>query len=196
MTIMEAPKEKKTRWNRTTVVAAAGDLADTEGLGAVTLTRLAEVLGIRPPSLFNHVESLADLVRRLALGTLSDLVESLERAVAAHDEPSQALGAFMEAYRSFVRRHPGRYAATLAYPVAHWQSDPEWKTLDQRILDVGGNLAARFGLEGPAAIHALRGWRALAHGFSDLERQGGFGIPLDGDESFRLAVQALTPRIS
>jgi len=193
---MEAPKEKKIRWNRATVVAAAGDLADAEGLAAVTLTRLAEVLGIRPPSLFNHVESLADLVRLLALGALADLVDRLEGAVAAQETAPAALEALMQTYRTYVRQHPGRYAATLALPVAQVQNDPEWKALDERILEVGRGLAARFGLEGPAGIHALRGWRALAHGFSDLERQGGFGIPLDADESFRLAVQALTPRSS
>lgn len=191
---MEAPKEKKIRWNRATVVAAAGDLADAEGLAAVTLTRLAQGLGIRPPSLFNHVESLADLVRYLALGALAELVDRLEGAVTAQETASGALEALMQAYRGYVRQHPGRYAATLALPVAQVQNDPEWRALDDRILAVGRGLAARFGLEGPAAIHALRGWRALAHGFSDLERQGGFGIPLDCDESFRLAVHALTPR--
>lgn len=191
---MDSPKIKKTRWNQATVVAAAGDLADAEGLAAVTLTRLAEVLGIRPPSLFNHVASLADLVRLLALGALADLVGRLETAVASAPTAPEALEGLMGAYRGYVRQHPGRYAATLALPVAQLQGDAEWRALDERILVVGRGLAARFGLEGPAAIHALRGWRALAHGFSDLERQGGFGIPLDCDESFRIAVHALTPR--
>lgn len=188
------PMEKKPRWNRASVVAVAGDLADAHGLGALTLARLADELGIRPPSLFNHVDNLGDLIRQVALGALADLATDLEAAVASHEEPPRALAALMEAYRSYVHRHPGRYAATLAVPVAHGQNDPAWKALDERILGTGRSLAARWGLEGAAAVHALRSWRALAHGFSDLERQGGFGLPLDQDESFLWAVQALTPR--
>jgi hypothetical protein len=39
-------------------------------------------------------------------------------------------------------------------------------------------------LEEDEAIHALRGLRSLVHGFATLEISGGFGIPLDLDESF------------
>jgi hypothetical protein len=38
---------------------------------------------------------------------------------------------------------------------------------------------------GDDAVHAVRGLRALVHGFVTLETAGGFGFPLDRDESFR-----------
>jgi hypothetical protein len=43
---------------------------------------------------------------------------------------------------------------------------------------------ASFGLEGDDAVHAVRGLRSLVHGFASLDISGGFGLPLELDESF------------
>jgi hypothetical protein len=40
-------------------------------------------------------------------------------------------------------------------------------------------------------LHAVRGLRSLVHGFATLEVAGGFGMPLDIDESFRRLVELL-----
>jgi len=48
---------------------------------------------------------------------------------------------------------------------------------------------AGYGLEGDDALHATRGLRGLLHGFVSLETGGGFGVPLDLDESFRRLLQ-------
>lgn len=175
------------------MVVLAGDLADADGLETLTLTKLAQTMGIRPPSLFNHVDSLAGLVREVALAALAELWDRLVAALAVPGSPQESLIRMLEAYRSYVKDHPGRYAATLAFPALEAKNDPEWAAMDSLVVEKCLELTARFGLEGAEAIHALRGWRALAHGFSDLERRGGFGIPLDCDESFRLAVAALAP---
>src|SRR5215472_13481724 len=50
-----------------TVVRAAAELADASGLDSLTLAGLAEHLGVRVPSLYNHVEGLPGLRRSLAL---------------------------------------------------------------------------------------------------------------------------------
>jgi len=47
------------------VVAAGAALADEAGIGAVTLALLAERLGVKPPALYKHVASLADLQHRV-----------------------------------------------------------------------------------------------------------------------------------
>jgi AcrR family transcriptional regulator len=65
------------------VVAAAADLADREGIEALTLTRLAAHLEVRPPSLYAHVDGLDDLRRLLALQTLHELAATLSAATHA-----------------------------------------------------------------------------------------------------------------
>ncbi|MCP4852364.1 MAG: TetR family transcriptional regulator, partial [Actinomycetia bacterium] len=45
------------------VVDSAAALADSEGLDAVTLTRVALLLGVRQPALYRHIDSYDALVR-------------------------------------------------------------------------------------------------------------------------------------
>ena len=49
------------------VLDAAARIADADGLPAVTLARLAAELGVRPPSLYKHVDGLDAIHRGLAL---------------------------------------------------------------------------------------------------------------------------------
>ncbi len=53
-------------------------------------------------------------------------------------------------------------------------------------------MLASYGLSSEEAVHAARGLRSVAHGFATLEVSGGFGIPLDLDESFRRLLRAFT----
>ena len=49
------------------VVRAAADLADAKGIDALTLGEVAARLGVRTPSLYNHIAGLDGLRRDLAL---------------------------------------------------------------------------------------------------------------------------------
>ena len=49
---------------------------------------------------------------------------------------------------------------------------------------------ASCGLQGDDALHMVRGFRAVLHGFVMLETAGGFGLPLDREESFARLVGA------
>ena len=51
--------------DKSAVIAKAAELANSEGLDAVTLKSLAEVLGIQSPSLYNYVGSLSELKKEL-----------------------------------------------------------------------------------------------------------------------------------
>jgi hypothetical protein len=53
-----------------------------------------------------------------------------------------------------------------------------------------------YGLEGDDAIHAARAVRSALHGFVALEAGGGFGIPVELDESFDRMVAALARGLS
>lgn len=66
--------------NRASVVGAAAALADEAGLEGVTLGRLAGRLGVRTPSLYNHVDGLEGLRRELALLGTRELGERLGRS--------------------------------------------------------------------------------------------------------------------
>ena len=169
------------------VVAAAADIADAEGLDRLTLARVAAAAGVRTPSLYNHVESLDDVRRRVALLALRDLADAL-RDAAVGRAGDDALAAMADAYRAYARRHPGRYAATQRAPA---EGDEEMRAAAKGAVDVVLAILRGYGLEGDDAIHAARAVRSALHGFVALETGGGFGIPVDLDESYARMVRAL-----
>lgn len=166
--------------DRAAVVQAAATLADTVGLEEVTLASLAAHLKIRTPSLYNHIEGLPGLRRELALLCLKELSQRLGRVVMgkSHDE---AVLALCHAYRAFVKEHPGLYMAIAGAPSA---DDTELQKASQELIDIIVSVLAGYGLQGDEAIHIVRGWRSLLHGFCTLEIAHGFGIPLELNESF------------
>ena len=97
------------------VVAAAAELADADGLEAVTLARLASRLGVRAPSLYAHVDGLADLRRRIAARGALELAAELQ-AAAAGRAGADALLAIANAYRPTRARTPARTRRCSAPP--------------------------------------------------------------------------------
>lgn len=174
--------------SREAVVEAAAALADEEGLEGVTLAELASRLGVRTPSLYNYVAGLEGLRRELALLGTRELGRRLGRAAVGKttDEATFAMG---QAYRDFVKERPGLYAATVrSYRI----SAPELAAAEGEALEVVLAVLASYGLSSEEAVHAARGLRSVAHGFATLEVSGGFGVPLDLDESFRRLLRAFT----
>lgn len=164
---------------------AATEIADSQGIEAVTLASLAQKLQIRSPSLYNHINGLPDLRRQLALRGLELLADALSREVEGRSG-DDAVRAFCSAYLRFARAHPGLYEAIQRAP------EPDDEQLQQAggaVVDQVVRTMAEYGLEGDAAIHAVRAVRSLLHGFVSLERQGGFGMPLDLDVTFQLMVE-------
>lgn len=168
------------------ILQAAAEIADREGFDAVTLAALAQKFQIRTPSLYNHVKGLPGLRKELAIYGLEELHRFFANAIVERtgDEAVHSLG---KAYITFVRVHPGLYEATLRAPDPN---DPDMQRTSSQIVDLVVRVLQAYGLEGEAALHATRGFRSLFHGFASLEQRGGFGLPLDIDESLRLVIDA------
>jgi AcrR family transcriptional regulator len=174
--------------DRAAVIQAAAKLADTAGLEEVSLADLAARLGVRTPSLYNHVAGLPGLRRDLALLGTRELNVRLGRAAIGKSR-DEAILAVAQAYRAFVVAHPGLYAATVRSARLREQPDAELEAAQAEVVEIVLAVIAGYGLSGTAALHAARGLRSLVHGFATLEAFGGFGLPLDLDTSFRQLVQ-------
>jgi AcrR family transcriptional regulator len=166
-----------------TVVQAAADLINAEGPEALSLGHLAKGLGIRTPSLYNHVEGLPGLMRELSILNARNLADHISEAAIGQSGP-EAVRAIMQAMRAYIKEYPGLYLSTVRASGTQPEVDPELEQEEARSVKVGMAVMASFGLEGEDAVHALRGLRSLVHGFASLEVSGGFGIPLELDESF------------
>jgi AcrR family transcriptional regulator len=169
------------------VVEVAAELADRDGLEAVSLTAVADAAGVRPPSLYAHVGGLDDLRRRLSTSGAAELAAVMRDAAVGRSR-EEALRSLAGAYRDYAHRHPGRYLAAQRAPGA---GDPEGEAAAGAAVEVIAAVLAGWGFEGSEAIHAIRGVRATLHGFVALEAAGGFGMPEDVDESFDRLVAML-----
>jgi AcrR family transcriptional regulator len=172
------------------VVAAAASLADAVGLPQLTLARLADHLGIRSPSLYAHVDSLADLRTRVAIRGARELTAELQRAAAGR-AGGDALRAVARAYRAYARAHPGAYAAIQRAPEADPDPDPAFQQVAAMLVEVLVSVLRGYGLDGEDAIHGVRMVRAALHGFVSLEREGGFAMPIAIGETFERLIGVL-----
>jgi len=173
--------------DRAQVVDAAVAIADAEGLEAVTLARVAAALGVRSPSLYNHVEGRDGLIRGVAARSTRELATALRRAATGRSG-ADAITAVAQAQRDYARRYPGRYAATVAAPAP---GDAEHEAAAADAVDVLESVLGGAGLEGDDVIHAVRALRSAVHGFAALEASGGFALAVDPDDSFRRLVDAV-----
>lgn len=99
--------------SRESIVAAAIEIADTEGLEAVSIRRLATKLEARPMSLYSHIERKGDLIDLM-------MDEVMGGAILPDPPPSddwrEDLRRIAQATRESTRAHPWMIAAAFRRP--------------------------------------------------------------------------------
>ncbi|GHO57448.1 TetR/AcrR family transcriptional regulator [Ktedonobacter robiniae] len=169
------------------IVKAAATLADEHGLHMVTMAMLAAHLGVRTPTLYHYFTGLAGLQRALALWGLQEMTEQLGQAVMGK-AGDDAVVALAHTLRDFGRTRPGLYEATARAPEP---GDAEWQEAGRRVVEIALRALGAYTLSQEDALHAVRMVRSLVHGCVTLETAGGFGLPLDVDETFKRLLDLL-----
>lgn len=172
---------------RETVVETAVRLVDEAGgVDQIKLSDLAKALDIKTPSLYNHIKNQADLRDALAVWGAKKLLRRMKEGVGSR-LGRDALTTVTQTYRQFAHEHRG------IYPLAFVAAKPKQAQLLETQTDLVNYLlvyVASIGLEGDDALHAVRGLHSIAHGFTSLELNGSFAMPLDKDESYNRLVNA------
>ncbi|WP_025026894.1 TetR/AcrR family transcriptional regulator [Caldalkalibacillus mannanilyticus] len=164
------------------IVSKATEIIDMNGVDKLTLGILASELNVRTPSLYNHVKSLDGLKQALAIQGLNKLYQQMQKAAIGRSGDT-AIREISEAYLCFVRSHPGLYEATFRAP------EPEDSNLQQaqdQIVELVVLVMREYDLSHDTVLHLVRGLRSILHGFTSIEQMGGFGLPLDLDQSFTI----------
>ena len=137
---------------------------------------------MKTPSLYQHVDNIADLTHRIGVLALVELADATGDAIQGR-AGSDALIAAAQAVRRFVHEHPGRYAAGNAARCAG-PGDP-LISATRRLL---GSLSAAlhgYALDPEEQAHALRMLGSLLHGFAFLEERDDVVTKASSDESLR-----------
>ena len=171
------PAARPTRLSRDSIVNAALTFLDREGWDALTINALANQLGTKGPSLYNHVNSLEDLRRTVRMRVVGDIIDMLN-TVGQGRTRDDAVTAMASAYRSYAHHHPGRYSAFTRMPLGG--DDPEFTDATRAAAAPVISVLASYGLDGEAAFYAaLEFWSAM-HGFVLLEMTGAMnGVDTD-----------------
>ena len=168
------------------VIHKAAELANKLGdVHQLKLKDLAAALNIKVPSLYNHIKGTDELIFALRVHTHTIWYDNLRDAMVGKIG-SEALWVAAQSYRTLAHANPGIYQLIL--PAGETDSEIDriaWHTISLLLLILGS-----FGLEGDEALHVVRGFRSLVHGFVSLELAGGFGLDLDLDYSFEQLFKA------
>ena len=185
---MAARPPRSARLSRDSIVNAALTFLDRDGWDGLTINALANQLGTKGPSLYNHVHSLDDLRRTVRMRVVGDIIDMLN-TVGQGRTPDDAVMVMASAYRSYAHHHPGRYSAFTRMPLGG--DDPEFTEVTRAAAAPVISVLSAYGLDTEAAFFAaLEFWSAM-HGFVLLEMTGVMaGIDTDGvftDMVMRLA---------
>lgn len=172
----------------TDVVIAAAELADEIGYGELTMGLLAQRLGVRPPSLYKHVDDLADLQHRIATLAMTELGEALRDAIGGRSALS-ALTALLTTVRTYVTAHPGRYAATVGAEFTG--PDDPLLAASTRVIGAIAAVLHGYGISDGEMDHAIRTLRCTIHGYAMLQASGGFQWSGDPDQTFDWMIRFL-----
>jgi AcrR family transcriptional regulator len=156
-------------------------LLDAEGPEALTMRRIADVLGIRAPSLYKHVPDKAALEALVAARGSEEFAEVMAAAADEGDGPAEKLAAVADAYRLHAVTHPGLYRLMNRGPV---RRDLLPEGAEDRVLQP---ILEAVGHDEPLA----RAVWAFAHGLAGLEIDGRLGDPAAVDGAWAVGIDSL-----
>lgn len=169
---------------RDRVVEEATAMVEAVGWDQLTLAGLAGRLGIKQPSLYKHIDSIAGLRRDISLRAVRELSAMLAQAAVGRSG-ADAIRSMSRAYRAWVLGHPALYEASQAQPIA---GDAEHEAAMLAGIQTIADVLTAYELEGDDAIDAIRAFRSSLHGFVTFESQGQFAIAADINRSFERMV--------
>ena len=177
----------RTGLSKEEIIEKAAALANEKGLSYLTVTTLSEYLGIRKPSLYNHVKTMDDLHYKLMIYGWKKVSEELVAGIDSGSPKDNLIDYGRAAYR-FAMENPGVFEAMVWYN----------KYSDDSLLEATEGLYSFFfeqtdnlNIDREVANHLLRTYRAFIEGFIMLQIHNTFGNPISIDESFDISMNVL-----
>lgn len=173
--------------DKNTIIVLAAQKANEMGLENITLKLIADELGIKPPSLYNHIENLEDLKKQLMLYGWKQLEDRLVRA-AIGVSGYEALRAICHAFYEYATTNPGVFNAMLWY---NKFENEQTKEATDGLFSIVFKITESLHISEENTNHLIRTFRGFLEGFSLLVNNGAFGNPISLKESFELSVEVI-----
>ena len=173
--------------DRKTIINTARALIEREGIEHLSLAKLAKEVGIKAPSLYNHIDSKNSLLHAVIEETYLQLFTAYDKALeSSGSSPEEKLLTILDAHYRFAHANPRSYI--LAYTAADADQLNNPDMLLQKAIQIQVIIKEIAG-EGNS-LTALRGLLALVHGFVMLELNGQLRRGGDLQQTLQDAVRA------
>ena len=124
-------KERRQRETlRSSILAAAREIASSEGWRAVTIRKIAAAVEYSPPVIYEYFDSKEDLLLELVREGYAGQLQAIDKARNSSDDPEEALLAMARAWCRFAFRSPDLYQVMyglggVSFPVTELQKEGE-----------------------------------------------------------------------
>ncbi|HEY0450429.1 TetR/AcrR family transcriptional regulator, partial [Actinophytocola sp.] len=152
---------------REELLEACVRLIESEGIGAVSLRRVAREAGVSPGAPYHHFTDRGALLAAISVRGFEQLAEDLTAARATGGE---VLVALVEAYIGFARRHKGYFQLMFRPELSQPEKHPDARVAGDAAFGVLTDAVAGCGVSDPDGL-AVSLW-AFAHGLASLTLDG------------------------
>lgn len=175
------------------IVQAAAALIERFGTAEFSMRALAESLNIKAASLYNHIESMEDLMLAVCAYALRMQRDAEMDAICGKNQ-HDAIFALADAYRAFAKEHPELYRLIINTAAF---SGERLSEISRYIMEPFMTVLAHTTLKSDEKCHWQRVFRSILHGFVSQEEAGFFShLPVNADESFQTAIRCYLDGLS
>lgn len=164
------------------IAAAARELLETEGIGALSMRNIAAQLGIRAASLYEHFSDKRAVENAIIASGMYDQGDYIAARLAESTGECDRIAVIARAYREFALAHAALYKLIMS------------RDLDRSAPDVAAaELYAGSTIRAEVGDHrefSLSLW-AFSHGMVDLELSDRFPPGFDIDAVWASGIQSL-----
>lgn len=161
------------RVSKALVIETASQIADEQGLNSLSLKAVAEKLNVRTPSLYNHIESLDDLLREVAHKGMRSMNEQMAQAAIGKSGDTALKGVSVE-YLNFIIEHPGVYE-TIQW--ATWHGTEETAQIFGNYIKMLSTIISSYNFPSESTNTILNLFTGFLHGFTTLQVRYAFSDP-------------------
>ncbi|WP_129786130.1 TetR/AcrR family transcriptional regulator [Promicromonospora panici] len=172
-------RERERAQREQQIVAAARELAETEGWEAVTTRRLAAEIEYSQPVLYSHFKGKSAIMTAVAVQGFEELADEVRAARTAARGTRDALAAVATAYTDFARKRPALYDAMFTHAVDLSFASPNTPAHLRNGFDEILQAVEPLAADDDPGILTETFWASL-HGLAMLERSGRLPADLRG----------------
>lgn len=173
--------------DKESIINKAVELVNSVGIDKVTLKMLAENLGIKSPSLYNHIDGVDDLKMQLMMYGWKQAEERITQAVIGLSG-FDAIRAMCYAFYDYVIENPGVFIVMLWY---NKFESGEMEKATAQLLAIIFKITNSLNIPEDYCFHLIRTFRSFLEGYFLLVNNGSFGHSLPLSDSFEISIEIL-----